>query len=179
MFNRFISSSSCLLCSFSSRVTFTWSHIVAILFQVSRDDSSACWRAKLITYLWSRAPRGMGWDDFQKILVPFHPIPWNYIPVKILFWKTIFTQLLILLILSDVFIFPCCISELYYNQDHNTFHDSYKKIYSIISWHFIRNTYQLYGNKHTKELRSRYKSLSNFHIFHRLYKKNIINLIRI
>ena len=44
----------------------------------------------------------MGWDDFQKFVVPSHPIPWNHILLKYRFTIRIFAQLSIRLTVSII-----------------------------------------------------------------------------
>ena len=44
----------------------------------------------------------MGWDDFQKNVVPSHPIPWNHILLKYRFTVRIFAQLWIRLTVSII-----------------------------------------------------------------------------
>ena len=44
--------------------------------------------------------RPMGWDDFQKFLVPSHPIPWNYMLVKYRLKTEFYAQRWVRLILS-------------------------------------------------------------------------------
>jgi len=44
----------------------------------------------------------MGWDDFQKFVVPSHPIPWNHILLKYRFTTRIFAQLSIQLTVSII-----------------------------------------------------------------------------